>query len=273
MANLATAKSMTFFRELYQKRQFIFDLGLRDFRSTYFGSTLGLAWAFIEPSIYVTLLYVFIGKVAKYQPSSGSEYLPWLVCGMAVWTFFSSTLLSGVRVFKKYSYLLKRWKFDMSLLPVANIIACSIVHLVFLTMTILLIVASGIPLTFFALQFLYYFFALCCLLLGSIWISASLAIFVKDVEHILGLAIQVGFWVSPIFWSIDTLPEKYHSWVKLNPIYYIINGYRESFLSHKPFWENPNDALFFWIITLVVLAIGRWTYNKLRPSFGDVLHG
>lgn len=264
---------MHFLRELYEKRRFIFDLGLRDFKSSYFGSFLGLTWAFVEPIIYVLLLYVFIGKVAKYQPTTGSSYLPWLVCAMSVWTFFSTSLISGSRIFKKYSYLLKRWKFDMSLLPIANIISCSIVHFVFLLMTLILLMSSGIQPSFFWLQIFYYFFSLCILLVGLIWFTASLAVFAKDIENILSLVIQVGFWVSPIFWSIETFPIQYHTLIKLNPVYYIINGYRGSLLYSQAFWENPQQALSFWLITLAILITGRWTYNKLRPSFGDVLNG
>jgi lipopolysaccharide transport system permease protein/teichoic acid transport system permease protein len=107
--------------------------------------------------------------------------------------------------------------------------------------------------------------------LGFAWIAASLSLFIKDVGNVIGVIIQIGFWVSPIFWSLDTFPKNYRFILEMNPFTYLIEGYRKSFLDGQPFWNDPKGFIYFWSFTLVVLLVGVITYKKLRPHFGDVI--
>ncbi|MCB0415211.1 MAG: ABC transporter permease, partial [Bdellovibrionales bacterium] len=96
--------------------------------------------------------------------------------------------------------------------------------------------------------------------------------FIKDVGNFIGILIQFGFWVSPIFWDINSYPEKYKFLLKLNPIYHIIEGYRLTFLYHKGFWTDGWSFGYFWVFTFLILVVGYFSYKKLRPHFGDVLN-
>lgn len=264
---------MAFLRDLWSKKQFIVELGIRDFKSSYFGSIFGLFWAVVEPLSYVSLLYFFIGRVAKYQPSVSDNYLQWLMLGMMVWSFFSGSLMSGMSVYKRYSFLLKRQGLDLSILPLVTLVATSLVHFIFFFLTIVVLCLGNITFHWIWLQFMYYLFCGWALLLGMIWLTASLSVFVKDVENFVGLCVQFGFWASPVFWSLDSFPQKYHFLLKLNPVFYLINGYRDTFIYKIPFWHNSFDLIQYWTITIIVLIVGRYTYGRLRPHFGDVLNG
>ena len=109
------------------------------------------------------------------------------------------------------------------------------------------------------------------LLLGLGWLTSALKIFVKDVGEIIGVVIQFGFWLTPIFWSINTIPENYQSLIKLNPMFFIIDGYRNALIHKIWFWEDMSLASYFIVFTIGTLIFGAIVFKRLRPHFGDVL--
>ena len=121
------------------------------------------------------------------------------------------------------------------------------------------------------LQIVYYLLATFILLLGLSWITSSVIVFFKDIGQLVAMVLQFGFWLTPIFWNITNIPEKYHWIIKLNPLVYIIEGYRNSMIYHKWFWEDMHMTVYFWIVTIIIFVIGGLTFKKLRPHFADVL--
>jgi len=260
-----------FVGELFDKWDLILSLSLRNLKSAYFGSVLGIAWVIIEPLVFVFLLWFFFTKALKFQPPQGYPYVPWLMTAMALWNFISLTLSSASNTFKNHAFLLKRPEFNMSVLPVVNILTGTYIHAMFIVILVVMLLMNDIPFTLYWFQALYYLFATSVFLLGLAWIAASLSLFVKDVGNLVGVSLQIGFWVSPIFWSLDTFPQGYRFILELNPISYVMEGYRKSFLDGEPFWTDVSGFVYFWSFTLVLLLIGVLTYKKLRPHFGDVI--
>lgn len=263
--------SRSFIRELFDKRDLILSLTTRNFKGAYFGSVLGMTWVVVEPLIYVLLLWFFFTKALKFQPPEGYPFVPWLMAAMALWNFFSLTFAASASTFKNHSFLLKRPEFNMAVLPIVNIITALYIHTIFLAILVVMLLINGISFTFYWFQSIYYLFATAVLLLGLAWIAASLSLFVKDVGNIIGVLVQIGFWISPIFWSLDTFPKGYRFLLELNPLTYVLEGYRKSFLYAQPFWGDIKGFVYFWLFTLAVLFVGVLTYKKLRPHFGDVL--
>ena len=121
------------------------------------------------------------------------------------------------------------------------------------------------------LQSPYFIACSVLLILGLSWLTSALRVFIKDVGNFVGVVLQIGFWATPIFWSLDLVPEKYQYMIKLNPMAYIVNGYRDTFVNHVWFWENGEVALYFWGTTVILLVVGIIVFKRLRPHFGDVL--
>ena len=96
-------------------------------------------------------------------------------------------------------------------------------------------------------------------------------IFFRDLGPIINISLQMGFYLTPIFWNLKILPEKYHLLMKFNPVFYIVEGYRDSFINKVWFWEHWGMSLVFWIITSVILVAGAVIFRRLRPHFADVL--
>jgi ABC-type polysaccharide/polyol phosphate export permease len=121
------------------------------------------------------------------------------------------------------------------------------------------------------LQFFYYLFSDLMFLLGLTWLTSAVVIFFKDLNQIVQVAVQVGFWGTPIFWKTEHLAPKLQWVFKLNPAYYITEGYRYTFIYKVPFWEHWLWGLYFWVATLFLLGSGAFVFKKLKPHFADVI--
>lgn len=257
--------------QIYSNRNLIISLSIREFRGGSYGSFLGISWILIEPLMYIFLLWFFFTKAMKFTPPDGYPYVPWLMAAMALWNFISLGMTSSANTFRSHAFLLRHQGFKMALLPIVNLLSCFYLHIIFLGILVVMLLFSGIPFTLYWFQSLYYLFATSILLLGLAWITASLTLFIKDIGNIIGVALQIGFWISPIFWSPDTFPKEYRFLLHLNPVSYVMEGYRKSFLYAQPMWNDMNGFFYYWTITLGILALGYLTYKKLRPHFGDVV--
>ena len=122
------------------------------------------------------------------------------------------------------------------------------------------------------LQWFYYTGALFLLLVGIAFISSSLSIFIPDTNSLIGIGINIGFWATPVFWSPNMVPEQWRWLLHLNPVFYCVQGLRETFLFHRWFWERQLfEHALFWTWTLGTLLLGLLIFKKLRPYFADEL--
>ena len=243
----------------------------REVATQYVGSLLGFIWTFIHPMVMIFVFWVVFSLGFKVKPTNDVPFVVWLTAGMAAWFVFADIVNGSAWVIVSNTGLIKRTLFHSQILPVVKIVSCLITHSVFLMVLIALIVLQKMPFSFYYLQFLYYLFCLCVLGLGIGWIVSALNVFIRDVGEIVAVILQIGFWGTPIFWDINMMPTNLQSIFKLNPMYYIIRGYRDSFIYFLPFWKRPYDGLYFWIVTSVIFICGALIFKKLKPQFAEVL--
>ncbi|KNZ70028.1 Teichoic acid translocation permease protein TagG [Thermincola ferriacetica] len=252
-------------------RGLIFELAKKDFRAKHLGSYLGILWAFVQPTITI-LIFWFVFQVGfKSTPVDNFPFILWLLCGMVPWFFFSEAISNATNAVIENSYLVKKVVFRVSILPIIKIVSALFIHIFFIIFLFLMFFLYGYKPNIYNIQIIYYLLATVILVLGISWITSSLIIFLRDIGQIVGMLLQFGFWMTPIFWSLKIVPEKYHNILKLNPIYYIVEGYRESFIYRTWFWEHLYLSIYFWIITLSLFIIGALMFRRLRPHFADVL--
>jgi lipopolysaccharide transport system permease protein/teichoic acid transport system permease protein len=190
---------------------------------------------------------------------------------MIPWFFFSDSLLNATTAVTDNSFLVKKIVFRVSMLPIIKILTSLVVHLFFIGVIYTIFWGYGLFPTLYSLQVLYYLFAAIILLLGLSWITSSVVVFSKDIGQLVSMFLQFGFWLTPIFWSINIIPPRYHAAIKLNPIYYITEGYRDAFIYQVWFWERPLQTFCFWSITGLIFVAGAIIFTFLRPHFADVL--
>ena len=243
----------------------------RDFRQRYLGSYLGILWAFIQPVITVFIFWFVFEVGFKSMPVEGFPFILWLICGMFPWFFFADSVSGAAGSILENSFLVKKIVFRVELLPIVKIMSALVVHMFFVVIMFLLFAVYGYEFDLYNLQIFYYLFAIICLVTALSWMVSALTVFLRDVGQFVGMGLQFLFWGTPIFWSLNMLPEKYRLLMKLNPVYYIVEGYRDAFINKMWFWEHAHITPYFWLTTVVMLLIGVFIFKRLRPHFADVL--
>ena len=262
--------------ELWQNRTLIWKLAKNDFKTRFAGSYLGIFWAFVQPVITI-VLYWFVFAVALPQRAAAVKggieipYILWLIAGIVPWFFFSEALGSGAGSLLEYNFLVKKVVFKISILPIIKIVSALFVHVFFVAFVLILYSCYGLYPDVYTLQIVYYSFCMFVFVLGISYITCSVMVFFRDLGQIINIALQVGIWATPILWNIDTLNPKWHWVFKLNPMFYIVQGYRDSLIDKRWFFEKPGLTAYFWILTLIVFVLGAYIFRRLKVHFADVL--
>jgi len=262
---------LSYFRQLYNNRRLIFSFSKKDFGSKYLGSYLGIIWAFIQPTIMI-LIYWFVFQIGfRSVPIGDIPFILWLLSGMIPWLYISESISVGTSAVTDNAHLVKKVVFPVEILPVVRLISSTFIHLFFAAVLLIIFLLYGFGFSAYYLQYFYYFFASVVLSLGITFITSSLTVFIKDVGQFVNMFLQFGFWLTPIFWSFDVVPDKYQFLFKLNPIFYIVDGYRQSFIYKTWFWERPLYSLYFWCVACILLVLGVIVFKKVKKHFADVL--
>jgi lipopolysaccharide transport system permease protein/teichoic acid transport system permease protein len=243
----------------------------RELETQYIGSFLGFLWTFIHPVVMILVFWIVFSLGFKIMPSSGAPFVVWLTVGMAAWFAFTDMVNGSAGIIISNAHLIKKTLFHSQILPVIKILSCTVTHAIFLLILFGLIIFHQMPLSIYYLQGIYYLLCMVFFALGLGWTVSALNPFIRDIGQIVGIGLQVGFWATPILWEIDRMPPKIQVIAKLNPMFYIIQGYRESFIYFFPFWRHPYQTLYYWGVTLITLMLGALIFKRLKPQFAEVL--
>lgn len=265
-------------KELIANRKLIFHLSKSDFKTRFAGSFFGIVWAFIQPIVTV-LVYWFVFEKGLHSSGVNTRagisvpFVLWLIAGLVPWFFFSEALSGGTNALMEYSYLVKKVVFKISILPIVKVFSAVFVHIFFLAFTIIMFGAYRYFPDLYTLQIFYYSFALFVFTLALVYMTCSLVVFFRDLTQIINIILQIGVWVTPIMWNIDTMHiSPILIWIfKLNPLYYVVAGYRDALINKVWFWDHVGLTSYFWILTLVLLAVGSTIFKRLKVHFADVL--
>lgn len=242
-----------------------------DFKQQYLGSFLGLIWAFVQPIAMISIMWFVFQVGFKAQPVSDVPFILWLSAGMIPWFFFADSLNQGTNSITGNSFLVKKVVFRVSVLPLVKIISAFYIHLFFVFFLMCMFLFYGFTPSIYWLQLPYFILCTFVLVLGISWLTSAINVFFRDIGQIVTICLQFGFWGTPIFWQMSMIPEPYQWIIKLNPMYYIIEGYRNSFIDHIWFWETYKITPYFLTTTVILFVVGAVVFKKLRPHFADVL--
>jgi teichoic acid transport system permease protein len=262
--------------ELYQNRRLMWKLAKNDFRKRYAGSYLGAVWAMAQPVVTVVMYYLVfkVLGVSDSERLNDGRVVPqvlFLTAGLVPWFYFSEALSHGTNALLEYNYLVKKVVFKISILPIIKVIGATFIHLFF--MGVLLVVAAlyGFYPSIYTIQLLYYSGCLFILVLSLSYLTCSVMVFFRDLAQIINILLQVGMWATPILWNINSVSSKWALLLKLNPLVYIVNGYRSAIYEKSWFFADFYSTMYFWMFTVVVFGIGALVFKKLKVHFADVL--
>lgn len=255
-----------------RNKEMIWDLAVNDFTTKYAGSAFGIFWAFVQPVITILMYWcVFEFGLRSTSPVQNTSYILWFATGMIPWFFFSDSINAVTNCLLEYSYLVKKVVFDIELLPIVKILSTLFIHLIFIGLLCLIAIVNGESISIHVIQVVYYLVCGIVLVYALGKLTSSIILFFRDLGQIVNIGLQVGLWATPIIWSYLIVPERFQWCVKLNPVFYIVEGYRDSFINKQWFFEQPVLTVYFWCITLGLLYVGNTVFKKMRPHFADVL--
>ncbi|WP_305845634.1 ABC transporter permease [Photobacterium kishitanii] len=272
--NSYSSSPIEIIRSLSINKSLIYSLIKRDIKSRYQGSFLGILWSFFNP-IFMLAVYTFVFSVvfkAKWSgvdTGSKTTFALILFAGLIVFNFFAECVNSAPRVILNNANYVKKVIFPIETLPWVTI-GSAFFHLCVSVVVWILfyLIEIGLPhSTIFLLPVVL--FPIILLVTGLTWFLSALGVYIRDIGQIVGIMTTVLMFLSPIFFPLDSLPEKYHAILNLNPLAPVISYMRDILYWGK--LPNITSYLIYTCICLIVFVMGFIFFQKTRKGFADVL--
>lgn len=257
---------MKVFKDLYQYRELLKTSVQKEIRGRYKNSFFGVLWSFLNPLLQIAVYAIIFPLILK---NDINNYVVFLCAGLIPWTFFTTTISQAGATFLANGNIVKKVYFPREILPI-SVVTSTLVN--FLISTIIILVLSlcyGMGLSAYILIYpivaiIQYIFQL-----GLSFIVSAITVYLRDIEHFIGIALQVLFYATPIVYAAETIPSQFQFIMKLNPMAYFINAYRSIFYHHtSPDWGALGIIL---VISIVILIVGYYIFRKLQKGFAEEL--
>jgi lipopolysaccharide transport system permease protein len=283
MATVITARSesvlrylnpIAMARNLWHQRDLIRQFARREIEGRYKGSFLGLFWSFINPLVLL-LIYTFVfGVIFKARwPNAKtdnlSEFAVTLFCGLIVFNMFAECMGRAAGLVTGVPNYVKKVVFPLEILP-SSVLGAALFH-GGVSLSILLVanlLVSGV-LHWTLLLLPLVLLPLLCLTLGLTWFLSSLGVFVRDIGYTVALVVQVLFFLTPIFYAVENIPEPYRTIIGYNPLTPIVENVRRVILwGLPPLWP---ELLLWIVVNSALMLLGYAWFMKTKKAFADVI--
>ena len=264
----------SFFTAPWRYRTILRQFLRREILGRYRGSMLGVAWAFITPLLMLGVYsLVFVGVFHARWPGAesggGAGFALRLFAGLMVFNLFAEVVGRAASIIVEQPNLVKKVVFPLELLSFV-VLGSALFHF-FLSAGILLLgtllIHHSLPLSILLMPMVI--LPLLPLLLGLSWLLAALGVYVRDVAPVVGLTVSLLLFLSPVFYSIQSLSPTWQFWMQLNPLTPVIESLRAVvFLGQVPDWSMWGMSL---LIGCGVACFGAWIFSVLSDGFADVL--
>lgn len=251
-------------KEIHSYKYLLYNLVSKDLKVKYKGSVLGFFWSLLNP-----LVMLFVYTLAfKYIIRVRVENFPlFFLCAFLPWSFLNTSLSMSVSSIKDNANLVKKVYFPREILPLSivfsNLIQFLLTFVILIPALLFFSIKMGSPLI--ALPFIILFQT--AFSIGLSYIVASLNVFFSDVRHLLEIFLQVWFWLTPIIYPANFVPEKYQFLYRLNPAVLFIESYRNSLLYNK--MPSISSLLILFITGAAVFMLGQLVFNRCNKRFAE----
>ncbi|MBB1553240.1 MAG: ABC transporter permease [Clostridiales bacterium] len=259
---------MKIFKDLYNYRELLKTSVKKDIGGKYKHSFLGVLWSFINPLLQI-LVYALIFPLVMKNGGSYKDYTVFMVCGLIPWAYFTTVINRASFIMIENGNILKKVYFPRSILPLSLVTSETINFLVSCIIILAFIVIKGFGISKFILFFPLVLLIQYVLLLGIALIFSAVTVYMRDIQHFIGVVLQLLFYATPIVYSIDTIPENFRWILKWNPMTYIIEGYRAIFYNQT--MPDLKSLGVLGIISIIILIVGYLLFNKLQKRFAEEL--
>ena len=265
--NLKTHKASRYSTYVNLLLQFV----KRDINSQYAGSIGGLLWTIITPLsqlLVYSFLFSMVFKIRMSRLDAGTDsFIVFFLSGLLPWTAFSDALSKSTGVVIQNANLITKVAFPVGLLPVSTVCSSFVLAGSGWALFLLWLIWNGDPSIYWLLLPLpvIFFFMFT---LGLAWILSSICVYLRDIQQILSIVLNLWFYFTPILYPISMVPSSMQWAIKLNPVYYFIELIRGLLFRHT---ISTSILIVAGAISIILLFSGYFCFKYLRGSFADVI--
>lgn len=264
------------FASLWPYRFLLWQWSRRLLAQRYAGSLLGPLWTLVTP-LFMLAIYTFVFGIvfrARWQALGANldntgGYALMLFCGMAAFQLFAETVNGSSRCIVDNANLVKKVIFPLQILPAAQTLSAAVTSLAWFGLTLAGALLAGQAIPWTALLLPLPFVPLMAISLGIGWFVAGITVYLRDTPHVVGLGLQALFFMTPIFYPEELVPESLRWVADVNPLAHICRQCRELLLfGHIPPW---GETLLLWLLSAVICQLGYSWFSRVQRGFADVL--
>ena len=260
-------------KELWQYRDLISSFVKRDITSTYKQTILGPLWFFIQP-IFTTIMFLIVfGNIAKI-PTDGVPQVLFYMNGIILWNYFSKCLVATSNTFVSNAAIFKKVYFSRLTIPVSNVISALVQFLIQFTLFVIIFIVykikgADVELSYAVFAIPLFVLQMAVLGLGIGLIITSLTTKYRDLTYLVGFAVQLWMYATPIVYPLSMVPEKWRSVYVLNPVVPILESFKHAFFSTgMPSLTEYGISV---ATMLFLLFAGIFIFNFVEKNFVDTV--
>ena len=257
---------MKVFKNLYEYSELLKSSIKKDVGGKYKNSVLGVLWSFLYPLLQIAVYAIVFPLIMR---SNMENYTVFVCCGLIPWNFFSTAISRSSFTMIENGNILKKVYFPREILPI-SVVTSEAVNFVISTIIILaFVLGTGMGLTWYVIFYPVILLIQYILLIGISLFVSSITVYFRDLQHFIGIALQLLFYATPIVYATNIIPESYQWILRLNPMTFIIDGYRSIF-----YYQQQPDFISLGItllVSLILCVVGYLLFSKLQKRFAEEL--
>ena len=254
------------FKNLYQYRELLKTNVKKEIRGKYKNSFLGVLWSFLNPLLQIAVYAIVFPLILR---NTQENYVIFQCCGLIPWTFFSTAISRSAFTMIENGNILKKVYFPREILPISVVTSEAVNFMISTIIILAFVIFGGLGITKYVLFYPLILVVQYLLVLAISLIVSSICVYVRDLQHFIGIFLQLLFYATPVVYSAETIPENFAWMLKINPMTYIIDGYRNIFYNQT--MPDIKALLILFVILLFVIVIGYVIFNKLQKGFAEEL--
>ncbi|MBQ8659898.1 MAG: ABC transporter permease [Bacilli bacterium] len=257
---------MNIFKNLYEYRELLKTSVKKDIGGKYKNSILGVFWSFLNPLLQIAVYALVFPLIMK---SNETNYTVFICCGLIPWNFFSAAINRSSFTMVENANILKKVFFPREILPI-SVVTSELVNFIISTLIILgFVIGYGLGLTKFVLFYPLIVLIQYILLVGVSFFISSVTVYLRDLQHFVGVFLQLLFYATPIAYASSVIPDNFKWILKYNPMTYIIDSFRDIFYYQQ--MPDIQSLLVVLGIGILLCVVGYVVFSKLQRRFAEEL--
>ena len=257
---------MNIFKKIYNYRELLKTNVKKEIRGRYKNSILGVLWSFLNPLLQLAVYAVIFGALLA---GGDPTYHIYICVALIPWTYFTTSITQSSFTVIGNADIIKKVYFPREILPISVVTSGAVNFMISTSIILFFVILSGIGLSWHLIFFPLVLLIQYILLLGIGFIVSAITVYVRDLEHIIGIILLAAFYGTPIVYKLEQLPANLQTIMQLNPMTHIIDAYRAIFYYHQV--PNIGALGILFAISMALLMLGYFVFKKLQKGFAEQL--